>query len=60
LLRETREDAVEVYNHFDEFCEFVKQQTWMSEEFQDRFIGKLSNAMADAFNRGKVEGRKKL
>jgi hypothetical protein len=47
------------YNHFDEFCMFVKAQEWMSDSFRFKLIGKLAGAMADAHERGIKEGRRR-
>ena len=42
------------YNHFDEFCKFVRTEgKILSPAFQDRLILLLGSAMNDAFSRGK-------
>lgn len=39
-------------NHFDEFCKFIKEQTWMSKELGDTLIRKFMAAQSDAYTRG--------
>lgn len=41
-------------NHFNEFCEFVRGERWMSQGYRDILINKFMAAQSDAFERGKA------
>lgn len=41
-------------NHFNEFCEFVRGERWMSQAYRDILINKFMAAQSDAFERGKA------
>jgi hypothetical protein len=40
------------YNHFDEFCRFVRGQWQLSDEFQTNLIKRFMAGQRDAYERG--------
>lgn len=46
-----------IINHFDVFCEFVRGQAWMSQDFGTELILKFMAGQRDAYERGELHGK---
>ena len=47
-------------NHFDEFCQFVRGQAWMSKDFGTELIVMLMAAQRDAYERGEQHAKETI